>query len=43
MTKLVHYMDETIKNEFNLESILRIGYNHRRINKNFKRIDRIEH
>ena len=35
-------MDLITKKEFNLESILRIGYNNRRINKNFNRIDRIE-
>ena len=35
-------MNLIIKKEFNLEAILRIGYNNRRINKNFNRIDRIE-
>jgi len=35
-------MDLIIKKEFNLEAILRIGYNNKRINKNFNRIDKLE-
>ena len=42
MKKLIKQMDETVKEEFNLESIIRIGFNNRRIKRNFNRVDRIE-
>jgi len=42
MKKLVKSMDAAMLEEFNLESILRIGHTHRRMNKNFERLDCLE-